>query len=304
MITYVVCNLLESPAQVLVNTVNTVGVMGKGIAKEFKAAYPEMFSSYQTLCERKLFSVGQLWLHKTPNKWVLNFPTKKNWRHPSRPEYIEEGLQKFATTYHQYRIVSASFPLLGCGNGELDWETQVRPLMERYLADLPITIYIHLREHDPFTPEHRDIKAMKAWLHREPESLSFQEVWDDIQELLREPLNLVSVSEHKPFVASLGPEGVGLEISTEESSLYMPEETLMDLWQQLRDSGFMSPQNMPLATDEDADFMVPFLANLPYVKPVKMTDSYEKTTSFSVGLRLAPRVTAPRQPPLFSSKAS
>ena len=61
--------------------------MGKGIAKEFKAAYPEMFSSYQTLCERKLFSVGQLWLHKTPNKWVLNFPTK-DWRHPSRLECI------------------------------------------------------------------------------------------------------------------------------------------------------------------------------------------------------------------------
>ena len=147
--------------------------------------------------------------------------------------------------------------------------------MERYLADLPITIYIHLREHDPFTPEHRDIKAMKAWLRREPESLSFKKSGMISKSCFASPLNLVSVSEHKPFVASLGPEGVGLEISTAESSLYMPEETLMDLWQQLRDSGFMSPQNMPLATDEDADFMVPFLANLPYVKPVKMTDSGE-----------------------------
>ena len=304
MITYVVCNLLESPAQVLVNTVNTVGVMGKGIAKEFKAAYPDMFVRYQDLCERKLFNVGQLWLYKTPNKWVLNFPTKRNWRHPSKPEYIEEGLQKFAATYHQYRMVSISFPLLGCGNGELDWETQVRPLMEQYLTDLPITIYIHLRGHDPFTPEHRDVKAVKAWLRSEPESLSFQEVRDDFQELLRTPLNLVNVSGDKPFVASLGPEGEGLELHAAESSIHIPDETLMALWQQLRDSGFMSRQNMPLAKDEDAELVVPVLASLPYVKPVKMMHSGKRTSPFSVGLRLAPRVTAPRQPPLFAARAS
>lgn len=97
LITYVVGDLLKSPARVLVNTVNTVGVMGKGIAKDFKTIYPEMFIQYQLLCERKQFHIGQLWLYKTRHKWILNFPTKKDWKQPSKIEYIEEGLRKFVS---------------------------------------------------------------------------------------------------------------------------------------------------------------------------------------------------------------
>ena len=119
MITYVACDLFLSPARVLVNTVNTVGVMGKGIAKRFKQIYPDMFERYQQLCEGDAFDIGELWLYKTPNKWVLNFPTKRHWRQQSRPEHIEQGLRKFGDTYHVLGITSVSFPLLGCGNGEL-----------------------------------------------------------------------------------------------------------------------------------------------------------------------------------------
>ncbi|MCC7430560.1 macro domain-containing protein, partial [bacterium] len=82
MINYIKGSLFESPAKVLVNTVNTVGAMGKGIAKTFKLLYPEMFEAYQKLCENKQFKVGELWLYKTPNKWILNFPTKKHWKSP------------------------------------------------------------------------------------------------------------------------------------------------------------------------------------------------------------------------------
>src|ERR1700716_765140 len=121
MITYVDGYLLQAPAQTLVNTVNTVGVMGKGVAKEFKAAFPEMYAEYRRLCELGKLRVGQLWLYKSPHKWVLNFPTKTDWRRPSRPEYVEKGLQKFVETYAQQGIASAAFPALGCGNGGLDW---------------------------------------------------------------------------------------------------------------------------------------------------------------------------------------
>ena len=144
MITYVVTDLFQSPAKVLVNTVNTVGVMGAGIAKEFKRIYPEMFSEYKALCERGQLDVGQLWIYKTPHRWILNFPTKKHWRQPSRPEYIEAGLQKFCEIYIEQEITSISFPLLGCGNGGLDWEQVVRPMMERYLENLPIELFVHL----------------------------------------------------------------------------------------------------------------------------------------------------------------
>src|SRR6266480_4059013 len=99
MLTFVRGNLFESPAKVLVNTVNTIGVMGKGIALTFKQIYPEMFKQYQVLCESRRFDIGNLWLYKTENKWILNFPTKRNWRNPSKLEYIDAGLQKFAATY-------------------------------------------------------------------------------------------------------------------------------------------------------------------------------------------------------------
>lgn len=144
MITYVKMNIFESPAQVIVNTVNTVGVMGKGIAKQFKEFYPEMFMEYQRFCELKLLEVGKLWIYKTENKWNLNFPTKKHWRNPSKIDYIEEDLQKFVANYKEKGIRSISFPPLGCGNGGLNWEKEVKPLMEKYLKNLDIDIFIHV----------------------------------------------------------------------------------------------------------------------------------------------------------------
>ena len=125
MIVYVSGNIFESPAQVIVNTVNTVGVMGKGIAKEFKRIYPDMFDKYRELCENQELNIGQLWLYKTSNKLILNFPTKKHWRSPSRTEYIEEGLKKFQEIYTKWGIHSIAFPPLGCGNGELNFERHV-----------------------------------------------------------------------------------------------------------------------------------------------------------------------------------
>lgn len=184
MITYVVGDLFTSPAKVLVNTVNTVGVMGKGIARDFKRIYPEMFEQYQNYCENDMFDIGQLWLYKTSHKWILNFPTKKHWRNQSKIEYIEAGLQKFADSYDSKGIVSVSFPMLGCGNGELDWKTQVQPVMEAYLQHLPIDVFIHL--HRPaarFVPEHRNMREIMKWLRSEPRYLPFIEFWEDVKRL-------------------------------------------------------------------------------------------------------------------------
>jgi O-acetyl-ADP-ribose deacetylase (regulator of RNase III) len=135
MIRYTTTTLFESPAQTLVNTVNTVGVMGKGVAAEFKRRYPDMYSRYREFCDQGLLDIGKLHLYRTPNKWVLNFPTKKHWRNPSKLEYVEAGLEKFVDTYTDHGITSVSFPQLGCGNGNLEWR-DVRPLMEKYLQKL------------------------------------------------------------------------------------------------------------------------------------------------------------------------
>ena len=141
-LTYLKGDLLSSPAQVQVNTVNTVGVMGKGIALQFKKKYPEMFTAYQRVCEKQQLDTGKLYLWKSPEKWVLMFPTKKHWRNPSRMEYVESGLQKFVDNYERLGIESIAFPKLGCGNGGLEWSA-VKLIMEKYLRPLPISIYIY-----------------------------------------------------------------------------------------------------------------------------------------------------------------
>lgn len=143
MITYIKGDIFSSPAQVLVNTVNTVGVMGKGIALEFKNRYPEMFKLYQSKCDDKSFDIGKLLLWKKSEKWVLLFPTKRHWRSPSKISDIELGLEKFVQSYDKFGIESIAFPKLGCGNGGLDWK-DVKPLMEKHLKNLPIHIYIFI----------------------------------------------------------------------------------------------------------------------------------------------------------------
>lgn len=290
MITYVACDLFTSPARVLVNTVNTVGVMGKGIAKDFKTVYPEMFQQYQELCEKKQFEVGQLWLYKTEHKWILNFPTKKHWRNPSRPEYIEAGLRKFAETYHTYRITSISFPMLGCGNGELDWETQVRPLMEKYLGDLPVTAFIHLQHiKDPFTPEHRRIREIKKWLRGDPESLAFSEVWNDLVEQFKEPTVVEPLNGGTDFTVRTDTDNQVLILETDAGSVAFPSEAILDLWQQIRQAGFVPADSLPYGLDEFARYVVPVMARLPYVHPVSMGTKYDEFSVSPAGLRLAAR---------------
>ena len=302
MITYVACDLFLSPTRVLVNTVNTVGVMGKGIAKRFKQVYPDMFERYQQLCEGDAFDIGELWLYKTPNKWVLNFPTKRHWRQRSRPEYVEQGLRKFVDTHHILGITSVSFPLLGCGNGELDWETQVRPLMEHYLAPLPISVYVHLQQvADRFVPEHRDSKAVKKWLRGEPESLAFDEVWDDLKTLLATESRFDTYDGRESFDVEAGEiEGEeGLTIRARTGNDVIPHEAILELWQHLRQAGFIAGDWLPYGLDTRADYILPVMAGLPYVEPVVMADSYGDVGD-NIGLRLALR---PResQPSLFAA---
>jgi O-acetyl-ADP-ribose deacetylase (regulator of RNase III) len=144
MLTYRDDSIFDSPAQTLVNTVNTVGVMGKGLALAFKQRYPQMYPIYRQRCREGTFTVGRLQLWRGPDHWVLNFPTKEHWANPSRLPYLEAGLDRFLKTYVGQQITSIAFPRLGCTNGGLDWEGQVRPLMESRLRDVPIPVYIHL----------------------------------------------------------------------------------------------------------------------------------------------------------------
>jgi len=138
-------NIFNSKCQTLVNTVNCVGVMGAGIAFEMRLRYPEMFQRYKELCDLKIFNIGKLWLYKSDvNHWILNFPTKRDWKYPSKIEYIEKGLQKFIESYKKHKINSIAFPLLGASHGKLK-EGQVIELMRQYLSsiDIPVEVYLY-----------------------------------------------------------------------------------------------------------------------------------------------------------------
>lgn len=136
-------NIFETDKDVLVNTVNCVGVMGKGIAQIYKQKFPQMFNEYKDLCDKKQIVTGKVYPYYENGKVkVLNFPTKQHWKSPSKIEYITSGIDWFVKHYDEMGITSIAFPPLGCGNGGLEWET-VGPIMFQKLAELPIDIEIY-----------------------------------------------------------------------------------------------------------------------------------------------------------------
>lgn len=141
-ITIISGNIFTSEAQTLINPVNTVGIMGAGLALEFRLRYPDMFKKYVELCKSNQISIGKLWLYKTSNKWILNFPTKVDWKNDSKIEYLELGLNEFIHTYKHFEISSAAFPILGSNLGNIPEQKSI-DIMLKYLSkcDIPIEIY-------------------------------------------------------------------------------------------------------------------------------------------------------------------
>ena len=278
MIRYIEGDIFKSPAQVIVNTVNTVGVMGKGIALEFKKRYPDMFQAYRDICDRRKLKTGTLMLYYEPDHWVLLFPTKENWRNPSRMEYIEAGLAKFCRTYAEKGITSVAFPKLGCGNGELNW-SDVQPVMEKYLKDLPIDVYIYLGTGPDPIPEHKIQEKTVDWLRQNAKDMSFQGLEDDI----RYNCSII------PFTFSSG--GMDWNVIWQEGLLFenqgsdavsvtVNEEDFFEIWSDLRNSG--------IALKGDAGspgrLVLDLLLSLGYVSEIRITDNKngEKTDGYQI----------------------
>ena len=147
MINIIKGNIFTSKCQTLVNTINTQGVMGAGIALEMRLRYPEMFLKYKSLCERKLIEIGKLWIYDVSSeRQMLNFPTKTNWKQPSKVEYLAKGLRKFVDTYEEKKIKSIAFPLLGADKGGLD-QDYVIELMTREMEGVIIPVEIYQYDH-------------------------------------------------------------------------------------------------------------------------------------------------------------
>ncbi len=157
MVTVLVGDIFKSKAQTLVNTVNTVGIMGKGLALEFKRQFPDMFKEYSDICKRRELKLGRPYLYRPLlPPYIVLFPTKEDWRSVSKVSAIEEGLEYLKSKYREWGIISLAVPPLGCGLGELDWNI-VGPTLYRHLCDLhiPVELYAPFNTpHAQLTPEY------------------------------------------------------------------------------------------------------------------------------------------------------
>jgi O-acetyl-ADP-ribose deacetylase (regulator of RNase III) len=146
MIRFTKGNLLDASAEAVVNTVNEVGVMGKGIALMFRERFAANTAAYTAATKAKEVQVGHMFVTLTGElfpKWIINFPTKKHWRSPSKLEWIQTGLEDLRRVIQENNIRSVALPPLGCGNGGLEW-SQVRPMIEAALAalaDVDVIVY-------------------------------------------------------------------------------------------------------------------------------------------------------------------
>lgn len=144
-------NLFASKAQALVNTVNCVGPMGKGVALEFRRRFPEMFEAYKQTCERRELRPGQILPYRKCQPWVLNFAVKDDWKHPSKIEWVEQCLEKFCEWYPKVGLKSVAFPWMGAMNGRipLDWIQDVTRQYLEPLTDIDVEVYTF----DPSAPD-------------------------------------------------------------------------------------------------------------------------------------------------------
>lgn len=179
-IQYLRGDIFESDAQVIVNTVNCEGYMGKGLALSFKQRYPRMFSIYQEECQRGKIRIGRPSLYKESDPWILNFPTKDKWRANSKLEYLDKGLKYFVANYKKVGIKSIAFPKLGAQNGKLSWD-DVGPLMARYLSQIDIDVYIYIAEGDQeyYAEEHKENTAI-AWKSFSELALSLERLHNEV----------------------------------------------------------------------------------------------------------------------------
>jgi O-acetyl-ADP-ribose deacetylase (regulator of RNase III) len=192
MVKVLIGDLFESTAQTLVNTVNCVGVMGKGVALEFKKRFPEMFEDYEQRCKRKEVRLGKPYLFKRVQApWILNFPTKGHWRAVTNLRDIITGLDYLLAHYKPWGIQSLAVPPLGCGNGQLEWRV-VGPTLYRFFTemDIPVEIYApygtpHAELQPSFLGAHGLEGDLTVWMPKpkfiKPEWVAIVDVLDRIE---------------------------------------------------------------------------------------------------------------------------
>jgi len=193
-------DMFNSNAQTLVNTVNCVGVMGKGVALKFKERFPEMFNDYVRRCEQKAVKLGEPYVYDDRSGVkIINFPTKDHWRSPSRLRDIEHGLDFLVQHHSDWNITSMSMPPLGCGNGGLEW-SEVGPLIYWKLHGLPLDIEVYAPYGTPMTELTTEFLAAPAQMSIDGKGRKHEKMmpgWVTVVEVLKE-------LEDQPYAPPVG----------------------------------------------------------------------------------------------------
>ncbi len=203
MIKYLKGDLLHAPTQALVNTVNTVGVMGKGVALQFRNAYPDNYQTYIAACKQGKVQIGKILVHDRGDfaqpRYILNFPTKKHWRNPSKLEYVQEGLVDLVRVIQERNIGSVAIPPLGVGNGKLDWEA-VRFLIEAAFRELP---EVEVLVYPPQPETHHDIARATKRPHLTPARAAVLKLFA-LYSALGEPMGRLEAQKLAYFLQEAG----------------------------------------------------------------------------------------------------
>lgn len=274
MLTTVYGDLFASPARVLLNPVNTVGTMAAGLSESFRQIYPDMFAQYQSLCEADALNMGQVFLYRTPHKWILNVPIRKHYRAAVRLDSVAQALQKIATIYAAQGITSLSMPVPGAGEGVT--QDEVLPMLESYLGSLPLMVYVHLPADERLPEQRQHLQTTARWLHGTPRDITFDSFVRGISSIARRYTTLPTLLDERPFQIQLRqeeapPRRLSLRLTPHGGEpFFLPLTMLRDLWQYIVMAGYVHPANLPSGMDAIGAELVTLVCRLSYVRPVLM----------------------------------
>lgn len=233
-LTFKTGDMFQERAEAIVNTVNCVGVMGKGVALEFKRRWPDNFKAYKRLCDKKQLRPGRVYVHQEGDlmtgrhRFLINFPTKDHWRAKSKMEFIDIGLDDFIGQILKLQIKSVVMPPLGCGNGGLDWR-EVKALMTEKLSPVKDVDFIVFVPHEDGQPQ---VNGMKITFER----AILLKAFNDLSIYFDGCLTRITMQKIAYFLQELGV-GFGLEFKRNEFGPY--SAALRDAFESMERQGLI-----------------------------------------------------------------
>lgn len=259
--------IFQSPARVLMNPVNTAGVMSSGVSAEFKRFFPDAFSRYRSFCEAGQIEPGRLFFYHADFRTILHFPIKRHWRTAASAEIVESGLQKLAAVWTDQNIHALAIPRFA--EGELDWDTVIQPMLEIYLGPMPIPVYLH---HQSMPDTRRSIKRLDQLLNLPPQRLPFDRVWKDLGRIVRRASSQFATEDKRAFTVAFqdGTRYRRLVVTPDgEASFSIGAPSLAELWDILQSAQILLPAQFPSGLETAAPYLMPLFAKVEYVRVVR-----------------------------------